>query len=68
MLPPPVLLSPKSAFAFANPCQESLLETVLQVSRRRSEYHFKNRSDVGYICQADDFILRIAYHEAVHVG
>ena len=27
-----------------------------------------DRSDVGYIRKAGDFILRIAYHEAVHAG
>jgi hypothetical protein len=27
-----------------------------------------DRSDVGYVRKAGDFILRIAYHEAVHAG
>jgi hypothetical protein len=27
-----------------------------------------DRSDVGYVRKAGDFILRMAYHEAVHAG
>ena len=57
-----------AALAFANPYRESLLETVLQLSDDDLNIIANDRSDVGYIRKAGDFILRIAYHEAVHAG
>jgi|SRR5215510_8068976 len=50
------------------PIGESLLETVLQLSDDDLNTISIDRSDVGYIRKAGDFILRIAYHEAVHAG
>ena len=57
-----------AALAFANPYRESLLETLLQLSDDDLNTISIDRSDVGYIRKAGDFILRIAYHEAVHAG
>jgi uncharacterized damage-inducible protein DinB len=57
-----------AALAFANPYRDSLLETVLQLSDDDPNTISIDRSDVGYIRRAGDFILRIAYHEGVHAG
>jgi len=57
-----------AALAFANPYRESLLETVLGLSGGDLNTIAIDRSDIGYIRKAGDFILRIAYHEAVHAG
>jgi uncharacterized damage-inducible protein DinB len=57
-----------AALAFANPYRESLLESVRQLSDHDLNTISIDRSDVGYIRKAGDFILRIAYHEAVHAG
>ena len=58
----------EAALAFANPYRESLLETVRQLSEDDLNTISIDRSDVGYIRKAGDFILRIAYHESVHAG
>ena len=57
-----------AALAFANPYRESLLETVLGLSGGDLNTIAIDRSDIGYIRKAGDFILRIAFHEAVHAG
>jgi len=57
-----------AALAFTNPCRESLLETVRQFSDGDLNTISIDRSDVGYVRKAGDFILRIAYHESVHAG
>jgi len=57
-----------AALGFANPYRESLLETVLQLSDDDLNTIAIDRSDIGYIRKAGDFILRIAYHESVHAG
>jgi uncharacterized damage-inducible protein DinB len=57
-----------AALAFVNPYRESLLGTVRQLSDYDLNTIAIDRSDVGYIRKAGDFILRIAYHEAVHAG
>jgi len=57
-----------AALVFATPYRESLLETVLQLSDDDLNTVAIDRSDVGYIRKAGDFILRIAYHESVHAG
>jgi len=57
-----------AALAFANPYRESLLKTVRHLSDNDLNTISVDRSDVGYIRKAGDFILRIAYHEAVHAG
>jgi uncharacterized damage-inducible protein DinB len=57
-----------AALMFANLYRESLLKTVLQLSDNDLNTIAIDRSDVGYIRKAGDFILRIAYHEAVHAG
>ncbi len=58
----------ESVLGFASPYRESLLETVRQLSDDDLNTIAIDRSDVGYIRKAGDFILRIAYHEAVHAG
>jgi hypothetical protein len=58
----------ESALAFASPYRESLLETVLQLSDEDLNTIEIDRHDVGYVRKAGDFILRIAYHEAVRAG
>jgi uncharacterized damage-inducible protein DinB len=57
-----------AALAFANGYRESLLETVRELSDDDLNTIAIDRSDVGYIRKAGDFILRIAYHESVHAG
>jgi len=57
-----------AALVFTNPYRESLLQAVLQLSDEELNTIAIDRSDVGYIRKAGDFILRIAYHEAVHAG
>ena len=57
-----------AALAFTNPYRESLLETVRQLSDGDLNTISIDRSDVGYVRKAGDFILRIAYHESVHAG
>jgi uncharacterized damage-inducible protein DinB len=57
-----------AALAFAKPYRESLLETVRQLPDDDLNTIAIDRSDVGYIRKAGDFILRIAYHESVHAG
>jgi len=57
-----------AALVFASPYRESLLETVLQLSDDDLNTIAIDRSDIGYIRKAGDFILRIAYHKAVHAG
>ena len=58
----------EAVLAFANPYRESLLHTVRQLSDDDLNTISIDRSDVGYTRKAGDFILRIAYHEAVHAG
>lgn len=58
----------ESALAFARPYRESLFETVRQLSDEDLNTIEIDRGDVGYVRRAGDFILRIAYHEAVHAG
>jgi uncharacterized damage-inducible protein DinB len=58
----------EEALTFANPYRQSLLETVRQLSDDDLNTITIDRSDVGYVRLAGDFILRIAYHEAVHAG
>ncbi len=57
-----------AALAFTNPYRELLLETVRQLSDADLNTIPIDRSDVGYVRKAGDFILRIAYHESVHAG
>ena len=57
-----------AALSFASPYRESLLKTVRQLSDDDLNTISIDRSDVGYIRKAGDFILRIGYHEAVHAG
>ena len=57
-----------AALAFADPYRESLLQTVRHLSDNDLNTISIDRSDVGYIRKSGDFILRIAYHEAVHAG
>ena len=57
-----------AALAFADTYRESLLQTVRHLSDDDLNTISVDRSDVGYIRKAGDFILRIAYHEAVHAG
>jgi len=58
----------EAAVAFANVHRETLLDTVRLLSDEDLDAIEIDRSDVGYIRKAGDFILRIAYHEAVHAG
>jgi len=50
------------------PQREALLQTVLELSDEDLDNIEIDRRDVGYVRKAGDFILRIAYHEAVHAG
>jgi len=53
---------------FNAPFRKSLMETVATFNDTDLDVVTIDRSDVGYIRRAGDFILRIAYHESVHTG
>ncbi|HJQ31272.1 MAG TPA: DinB family protein [Pyrinomonadaceae bacterium] len=54
--------------AFAEPYRRETLELVRSYSPEDLRARKVDRSDVGYVREAGDFILRMAYHESVHAG
>jgi uncharacterized damage-inducible protein DinB len=54
--------------AFAEPYRRETLELVRSYSAEELSTRKVDRSDVGYVRTAGDFILRMAYHESVHAG
>lgn len=53
---------------FANSYRQTLLDIIKSFQPEELTTKKVDRSDVGYIRSAGDFILRIAYHESVHAG
>jgi uncharacterized damage-inducible protein DinB len=54
--------------ARARPHRRALLDHVRSLRAEEPRTVMIDRSDVGYVRSAGDFILRMAYHEAVHAG
>jgi uncharacterized damage-inducible protein DinB len=54
--------------AFAEPHRARLLETVRQFSDEELRDGSIARPERGYVRRIGDFILRVAYHEAIHAG
>ena len=52
----------------AAPSRRELVEFVAVLSDADVQNRKVDRSDKGYVRAAGDFILRMAYHEAVHTG
>jgi len=53
---------------FAEPFRNQFIETVKSLSDQDLNNIKIDRSDVGYIRDLGDMLLRIAYHESVHTG
>ena len=62
------LQSVSAELAFGAHYRETLIQQVRRFSDEELESTEIDRSDVGYRRKAGDFILRIAYHDAVHTG
>jgi uncharacterized damage-inducible protein DinB len=60
--------SVEDELAFAEPYHRDTLELVRSYSPEELSARKVDRSDVGYVRAAGDFILRMAYHESVHAG
>ena len=60
--------SVEDELAFAEPYRREALELVRSYSPGDLSAKKVDRSDVGYVREAGDFILRMAYHESVHAG
>lgn len=60
--------SVEDELAFAEPYRRETLELVRSYSPEDLRAKKVDRSDVGYVREAGDFILRMAYHESVHAG
>jgi hypothetical protein len=54
--------------SFANPFRTAFLDLVHSFEPQELDTVKIDRSDKGYVRSAGDFILRMAYHEAVHAG
>lgn len=53
---------------FAEPYRNHFLETVKSFSEEDLTNIKIDRSDVGYVRSLGDMLLRITYHESVHIG
>lgn len=60
--------SVEDELAFAAPYRKAFLELVQSFSIQDFEEIQIDRSDVGYVRRLGDFLLRVAYHEAVYCG
>lgn len=54
--------------AFGEPYHQAFLEMIRTIDPQDLREVKIDRSDVGYIRELGDFLLRIAYHESVHTG
>ena len=54
--------------AFAEPFRMDCLAVVASLTSEELRVKTVDRSDKGYVRTLGDFILRMAYHEAVHTG
>ncbi len=57
-----------SELEFAKPHREEFLALINSFTTTQFSENKIDRSDAGYVQTLGDFILRIAYHEAVHAG
>ncbi|MFJ7941226.1 DinB family protein [Peribacillus sp. NPDC096622] len=62
------LISVEAELKFAEPYRRDFLETIISFSEDDLSTIKIDRSDVGYIRDLGDILLRIAYHESVHTG
>ena len=62
------LTSVEDEIAFALPHRTELIGLISSFNAEMLETVRIDRTDKGYVRPAGDFILRIAYHEAVHTG
>lgn len=53
---------------FARPYRERLLALIRSYTSDELSTKTVDRSDKGYVRMIGDFVLRMAYHEAVHTG
>jgi uncharacterized damage-inducible protein DinB len=53
---------------FAEPYRNRFLETIRLFSEKDLANIKIDRSDVGYIRDLGDMLLRVAYHESIHTG
>jgi hypothetical protein len=60
--------SVEDEISFAAPFRKTFLDLVQSLGPEELDTLKVDRSDKGYIRPVGDFILRIAYHEAVHTG
>jgi hypothetical protein len=59
---------PPAEVAFAEPFRKDCLALVASLTSYELRVKTVDRSDKGYVRSLGDFILRMAYHEAVHTG
>jgi uncharacterized damage-inducible protein DinB len=62
------LLTIEDEIAFSQPYRQAFLEMVRSLRADELSIVQIDRSDVGYVRSLGDFLMRIAYHEAVHTG
>jgi len=62
------LISPEDEIEFAQPFRDDFIETILHFSEDDLSNIKIDRSNVGYIKELGDMLLRIAYHESIHTG
>lgn len=62
------LIDINSELEFAEPYRQEFLSLISSYTPAQLVENKIDRSDAGYIRPLGDFILRIAYHEAVHTG
>lgn len=62
------LQSVEKELAFAAPFRKEFLETVATFTDEELSSIMIDRSKAGYIRRLGDFLMRIAYHDAIHTG
>ncbi|TQR20721.1 DinB family protein [Psychrobacillus vulpis] len=62
------LLSVQDELHFAQQFRNSFMSTIQSFNEEDLKNIRIDRSDVGYVRDLGDMLLRIAYHEAVHTG
>jgi uncharacterized damage-inducible protein DinB len=60
--------SVQAEVAFSEPFRKECLALVASYTPQELRVKTVDRSDKGYVRSLGDFILRMAYHEAVHTG
>ncbi|RRN70519.1 DinB family protein [Peribacillus simplex] len=62
------LISVEADLNFAEPYRRDFLETIKSFNEKDLSNIKIDRSNMGYIRDLGDMLLRIAYHESVHTG